>query len=212
METPIPGLYASPSEPLPFGRSLEIRAFLLRRPRGNLLLYSVTGLAASADAIERLGGISRHYLNHRHEAGFASHWVNAPIYMNAQERETFSGHYRPHETFSTRHTLDDDFEVIPIPGHTNGATAYLWDNGDHRALFTGDSICLIDGRWVAVMLGSSDRRAYIRSLELVRELDFDVLVPWVATRGQPYYEFTSRAESRRRIDAILERVRRGEDH
>jgi hypothetical protein len=36
------------------------------------------------------------------------------------------------ETFSGRHRLDDDFEVIPTPGHTSGATADLWDTGEHR--------------------------------------------------------------------------------
>ncbi|MBA3359674.1 MAG: hypothetical protein H0U20_09500 [Thermoleophilaceae bacterium] len=62
------------------------------------------------------------------------------------------------------------------------------------------------------MLDSSDRGTYIESLELLRELDFDVLVPWAATAGQPYFALTDRADARRRIDAILDRVRRGEDH
>jgi hypothetical protein len=40
MENVIPGLYTSTPEPLGFGPSLEIRAFLLQRERGNLLVYS----------------------------------------------------------------------------------------------------------------------------------------------------------------------------
>ncbi len=39
MDNVIPGLYASTPEPLGFGPSLEIRAFLLQRERGNLLVY-----------------------------------------------------------------------------------------------------------------------------------------------------------------------------
>jgi hypothetical protein len=62
------------------------------------------------------------------------------------------------------------------------------------------------------VLGSSDRAAYLQSLELIRELDFDVLVPWAATGGRPYHAVTSRVDARRRIDAILDRVGRGEDH
>jgi hypothetical protein len=42
IETPIEGLYASSPEALPFAPSIDIRAFLLRRERGNLLLYSVS--------------------------------------------------------------------------------------------------------------------------------------------------------------------------
>jgi glyoxylase-like metal-dependent hydrolase (beta-lactamase superfamily II) len=114
-------------------------------------------------------------------------------------------------TFSKRHVLDGDFEVIPTPGHTSGATAYLWDSGEHRLLFTGDTVYLHEGEWVAAVLDSSDRDRYIESLELIRGLDFDVLVPWAASAGQDYLAVTSREGARRRIDAILERVRSGSD-
>lgn len=67
---------------------------------------------------------------------------------------------------------------------------------------------LYDGDWVAAVLESSDRDAYMESLELIRELDFDVLLPWAASAGQPYHTVTSKAGAERRVDAILERVRR----
>jgi Metallo-beta-lactamase superfamily len=212
MESAIEGLDASTPEPLPFAPSLDIRAFLLRRDPGNLLIYSVTGLESDAPAIDDLGGISRQYLNHRHEAAFASDWVTAPLFVHENEREKVEQAHHVRGSFSRRHLLDDDFEVIPTPGHTSGATAYLWDSRRHRFLFTGDTIYLDEGEWVAAVLESSERGPYVESLELIRELDFDVLVPWAATGGQPYYEVTSQADARRRIDAILKRVRRGEDH
>jgi Metallo-beta-lactamase superfamily len=212
MESAIEGLYASAPEPLPFAPSLDIRAFLLRRDRGNVLIYSVSGLEPAMPAIEDLGGISRQYLNHRHEAMFASESVAAPLFVHENEREAVARTKHVRGTFSRRHMLDEDFEVIPIPGHTSGATAYLWDSGRHRFLFTGDTISFSEGEWVAAILGSSDRDPYIESLELIRELDFDVLVPWASTGGQPYHAVTSNADARRRIDAILERVRRGESH
>ena len=82
------------------------------------------------------------------------------------------------ETFSERATLDGDCEVIPIPGHTQGATAFLWDSGEHRCLFSGDSMYLHEGEWIAAVLeGSSDRGDYVKSLELIQSLEFDVLVP-----------------------------------
>jgi hypothetical protein len=212
METTIPGLYASAPEPLPFAPMLHARAFLLRRAHGNVLVYSVTDLDSDAAAFEDLGGVSRRYLNHRHEAGFISDSTTVPLFVHENERASVTERTHVRATFSKRHVLDDDFEVIPTPGHTSGATAYLWDNGEHRFLFTGDTVYLRDGEWVAAVLGSSAREPYIESLELIRELEFDVLVPWIATAGEPYYEVTSRAGIRRRIDAILERVRHGEDH
>ena len=71
MDTVFPGLYAAAPEALPLGPSLGIRAFLLQRDRGNLLVYSVGTLEADVHAIRDLGGISRQYLNHRHEAASA---------------------------------------------------------------------------------------------------------------------------------------------
>jgi glyoxylase-like metal-dependent hydrolase (beta-lactamase superfamily II) len=213
MEAVMPGLYASAPETLPFAPSLEIRVFLLERRHGNVLVYSVTGLDSSAPDIQRAGGIGRQYLNHRHEAMFASEAVVAPLFCHVEERESVAATTHVRATFSRRHTLDDDFEVIPTPGHTSGASAFLWDNGEHRFLFTGDTIYLRGDEWVAAVLeGSSDRAAYLRSLELMRELDFDVLVPWAAGAGEQPYSVVSRAGPRRRIDAIIERVRAGADH
>ena len=65
---------------------------------------------------------------------------------------------------------------------------------------------------MAVLEGTSDRAAYIDSLELLRGLEFDALVPWAAASGESPYTLTDPADTRRRIDAILARLRRGEDH
>jgi len=208
-ETTIHGLYASAPQELPFAPGVGIRAFVLRRDLGNLLIYSVA--APVFDAGEELGKISRHYLGHSHEAMFATELPTAPLFVHENERDSVAGKLHVRGTFSRGHMLDDDFEVIPIPGHTPGATAYLWDSGGHRMLFTGDSLYLDEGEWVAAVLDSSDRDSYVESLELLRELDFDVLVPWAATAGQPYFAITDSEDAGRRIGAILERVRAGED-
>ncbi|HZC13498.1 MAG TPA: hypothetical protein VE270_05705, partial [Thermoleophilaceae bacterium] len=129
METVIPRLHATSPEPLPFAPSLHARAFLLERERGNILIYSTTVLEADAAAIDDLGGIARHYLNHGHEAMFASDWIDAPMFVHENERDSVERSYGVRGTFSRRHLFEDDFEVIPTPGHTSGATAYLWDSG-----------------------------------------------------------------------------------
>lgn len=76
-------------------------------------------------------------------------------------------------------------------------------------LFTGDTILLRHAEWRGALLDSSERASYIASLELLRELDFDVLVPWAASTGEPYHAITSRADARCRIGAIIERLRNG---
>jgi hypothetical protein len=50
----------------------------------------------------------------------------------------------------------------------------------------------------------------MQSLELIRGLDFDFVVPGIAPAGEPYYEPVDKSEAERRIDEILERLRRGE--
>jgi Metallo-beta-lactamase superfamily len=209
LERVLPGFYALAPEPLGFRPSLDARAFLLQRGEGNLLIYSINRLAADAPAIDHLGRLSRWYLSHRHEARLASNPIEAPLFVHENERKSVEERIEVTGTFSTRHGLGYDFEVIPTPGRTSGATAYLWDSGVHRLLFTGDTIYLRDGEWVAAMLDSSERESYIESLELIRELQFDVLVPWIASAGGPFYAVTSEADARRRIDAILDSVRHG---
>jgi glyoxylase-like metal-dependent hydrolase (beta-lactamase superfamily II) len=202
---------------MPFGRSLEGRAFLLQRERGNVLVYSSPTLEPDAQAIEELGGITRHYLNHRHEASPSCDWVRstfgASLHCHENERAAVAETCTVDETFSERHLVDGDLEVIPTPGHTSGATAYLWTNGKQRCLFTGDTIMLRDGDWGVVLLeGTSDRDDYIASLELIHGLDFDLLMPGFGTSGLPFYAVTDKADRERRIDELLARVKGGESY
>jgi hypothetical protein len=133
MDTVISGLYASEPEPLGFGPSLEIRAFLLQREQGNLLIYRSAALEQDVEVVGDLGGISRQYLNHHHEASPACDWVantfGAPLHVHEDDAAAAAEICNVDATFSEHHKLDGDFEVIPIPGHTGGATAFLWDSG-----------------------------------------------------------------------------------
>ena len=215
MATITQDLYASAPHPLPFAPALDIRAFVLPRAAGNLLVYSSPTVADEASAVYELGGISDQYLNHSHEAGFGVDRVTdafgTRLLAHERERAAVEEHARVSETFTERSLVGDDFELIPTPGHTPGATAFLWDSGHRRYLFTGDTIYLAGGEWIAAVLGSSDRATYLDSLELLRVLEFDLLVPWAATGGQPYMAPTDPRDTRRRIDAIIARLRRGED-
>jgi glyoxylase-like metal-dependent hydrolase (beta-lactamase superfamily II) len=217
MDIVLPGVHASNPERLSFAPTIGVRAFLLRRAGGNLLVYSAPTVVGDAGEIDALGGVVRHYLGHWHEAGLGCDRVvarlKAPLSCHEDERPLVEKSCPVDATFAERHRLDDDFEVIPIPGHTGGSTAYLWDSGQRRCLFTADTVYLRDGEWVAAVLeGSSDRQAYLASLALLKELEFDVLIPWAATHGKPFHAATDRADAGRRLDAIIDRLRRGEDH
>ena len=216
MERVSPRLHASAPEALGFAANFEIRGFLLEREAGNLLVYRSASLEQERAEVEALGGLSRQYLNHWHEASAACDWVDqtfaAPLFCHEADAARVAESCKVSETFNERHLLDDDFEVIPTPGHTPGATVFLWDSGQHRVLFTGDTIYLSAGEWVAALLESSHRDTYLTSLELIRSLDFDLLVPSVGRSEQPYHATTEQADASRRINAILERLRAGDDH
>ncbi len=199
METVTPAMTATAPQPLPFAPSLVVRSYVLERSPGNLLVYGA-GVPAG------LGDVSARYLNHWHEAMFAGE-LDAPTLVHEDDRALAEERLSVDGTFAGRETLDGDFELIPIPGHTPGATAFLWEG----ALFTGDSIYLDGDEWVAALdVSGSDRERFLESLELVRELEYDLLVPWAAPAGHPGYASTDRVDARRRIDAIIARVRRGE--
>jgi hypothetical protein len=195
------GIRPSDPHPLPFAPDTHVRSFVLEREHGDLLVYGAPDPPA---------GATRHYLNHWHEAMFGDE-SGAPLFVNEHDREATEQHVEVAHVFSKRHVLDGDFEVIPTPGHTPGATAFLWDNGEQRLLFTGDTIYLRHGEWVTAVLDSSDRQAYVESLELMRELDFDVLVPWGASAGEQWYAETGRDDARRRLGALITHVRNGGD-
>ncbi len=108
--------------------------------------------------------------------------------------------------------LDKDLELFPrLDIHQ--ARHDSWDDGHHRYLFTGDFICFEGKRWRTVILGSSDREKSIESLEMVKELDFDVLVPWVTIKDEPlvYFLVENEYEKREQIQNIIDRVREGEN-
>ena len=209
LQSSIRGLYATPAAPLPFLRGVVVRSFVLEREQGNIIIYHSPGITAAAREILELGRPDRLLINHWHEAMYAAPDLDVPIFVHeddrAQTKLPIAG------TFSKRETVADNLEVIPTPGHTPGATMFLWDNGEHRLLFSGDSIWVQRGEWKAVLLGESDREAYLASLSRLMELDFDILVPWASEEGQPYSYGVTRSEAHKNLGRIVDRLKAGEN-
>jgi len=193
---------ASPPADLSFSKITQVRSFVLERPAGDLMVY--------AAATQPAADVTAQYLNHWHEIAVGG-TAHAPLLIHEADRAAAERTRPIDRVFRSRALVDDDFELIPIPGHTAGATAFLWDSGEHRYLFTGDSLYLNGDRWRVAVLEESDRAAYIKSLKLIAGLDFDVLVPWAASKGGPYFSETTPAATAERIGEIVERLERGEN-
>ncbi|MCB1077526.1 MAG: MBL fold metallo-hydrolase [Bauldia sp.] len=209
LQSSIRGLHATPTAPLPFLRGVVVRSFVLERARGNVIVYHSPGITAAAQEILRLGRPERLLVNHWHEAMFDPPYLDVPIFVHQHDRGRtdlpIAG------IFSKREKIADDLEIIPTPGHTSGATMFLWDNGERRVLFPGDSIWVEKGEWKAVLLGESDREAYIDSLSSLMDLDFDLLVPWASEEGRFHGYGITRAQARSKLQRIVDRLRAGED-
>jgi len=204
------GLLATPTARLPYQHDVILRSFVLERAEGNVIVYNSPGISSSAEAIRDLGGATRLLLNHEHEAMYGMPELEVPVFVHERDSAAVAGSLPVTGVFDRRQMIDHDLEVIPTPGHTPGTASFLWDNGSRRFLFTGDFIWIEHGDWKAVVLDGGLRSEYLDSLALVRELDFDVLVPWGVTEDGPSYGLVAgQAEIRHRVDAISDRVRAG---
>ena len=178
---------------------------------GSLLVYGTAKVADEVLAIADFG--VRHYLNHWHEADVAGQDALGALGARCSATtQTCQGGQDPRRGRNVRRAAmaGDDFEVIPIPGHTRGDRLSLGQRPPslpvHRRLGVSAR-----GEWVAAVLdraivpptskASSSSRARFRRAR-----------PWAASAGQPCHAVTDKGDARRRIDAILERVRQGDDH
>jgi glyoxylase-like metal-dependent hydrolase (beta-lactamase superfamily II) len=203
-DTTIEGLHPSAPAALSFSDAIQVRTFRLTRPQGDLLIYA----AAGADA----EGVTHQYLGHWHEAAEGGPATGADVFVHAGDAAETTSRLHVRGTFSHAFTLDDDFDAIPMPGHTPGSTAYLWRTGEHRVLFTADSLYPDpEGTWKVALLDSSDRAAYIESLERLAEIEFDVLAPWAAPTGHPGFVVTDPADARARVTEAVRRLRNGQN-
>lgn len=198
------GLFATPTAPLPYVKGGVVRSFLLEREQGNIIVYNSPGVTAVADEIKSMGKPDRLLLSHWHEEMYGVPGLDVPIHVNELDRAQAERSLPIAASFVGRQMIGDDLEIIPTPGHTPGTTTFLWDNGAHRFLFTGDWVTVEQGVWKAVLLGDSDRQDYLASIELLMELEFDFLVPWGNVAGQPYGFAVTRGEARAQLEQIAE--------
>lgn len=173
-------------------------SYLLQREQGNIFLPRMAKGATIADefdAIDEAGGIQSIYVTDYHFAGTGLQAVAERFAVDIQcsTVEAPKIHKRGLNKVSSfdfrRHQLEDDWEVIPTPGHTTGGVCFLWDAGGERYLFTGDFLYNAGHAWV---VGSKSLAKLEASLALIRSIDFTYLVgcgdeamgiPYLALRG-----------------------------
>lgn len=172
-------------------------SYLLCRPQGNIFLARMARSAkieAEYAEIEATGGIAKIYVTDRHFGGpnceAVSQRFGAPILYPEKEASHLADRgFSNARTFpNERHLVEPDLEVIPTPGHTTGGVCFLWTTPEGRFLFTGDFLYNAGASWI---VGSKTLSKVRDSLELIRGLDFDVLIGCGDEElGSPYLEMT----------------------
>ncbi len=124
--------------------SFGAHAFAIRRPargavQGNLMTDAPRWTRAVVAPLEAWGGLSDILLTHRDDVADAERYARhfgARVWIHEADRDA-----APFATDILRGDapmqLYPDLLAIPVPGHTEGSVAYLFDR---RCLFTGDSL------------------------------------------------------------------------
>ena len=157
-------------------------------------------------------------LTHAHldHAGAAHFWSERGVTLLAHRNTADAvaagdercGGYLYHKTFTPctiDETLDDGqrvqildmtVEVMHLPGHTMGCTAYLFEHDGRRIVVSGDVIgTLLDGHFGWSGSIDFDKEVYIESLRRFAKVDSDVMLPG---HGLIYFH-----EPRRRVEEAL---------
>ena len=114
-------------------------SYFVRRPAGNFMVDAPRWTKAVLTPIEAAGGLAEILLTHRDDIGDAERYARhfrARVSIHAADRAAapFADNI-----LAGREpvALAPDLLVIPLPGHTEGSVAYLYER---RYLFTGDSL------------------------------------------------------------------------
>ena len=114
-------------------------SFLAQCASGNFMIDSPRFARPVVEAITARGGLRGILLTHRDDVGdgklYAEHFgAEVWIHRRDRDRALFADHLI---TGREPVALADDLLAVPVPGHTKGSVAYLYDS---RCLFTGDSL------------------------------------------------------------------------
>jgi glyoxylase-like metal-dependent hydrolase (beta-lactamase superfamily II)/ferredoxin len=182
-------------------------SYLVRRDRGNVLVDSPRAASPLVRRITELGGVGRMLLTHRDDVADHARFAELFGCERVIHKKEVSASTRDVETqlaIDEPMRLDDDFEAIPVPGHTRGSLAFLYRR---RYLFTGDHL------WWSPNLKTLnasrsvcwyDWDLQIRSMERLLDYSFEWVLPGHGWRYRAASEVVMRGE----LERLIQRMRR----
>ena len=186
--------------------------YLLRRPEGNTLIYSISD-ERDLDAIEELGGVEHQLLSHRDESGPILNAVrdrfDSKLCCGVLEVPAISADAAVDVAFEADDMSLGEIEIIHTPGHTDGSVCFFYRSPHGKSyLFPGDTFFRNEGQWSIFVIeqAGGSYAELARSLERLRELDPDVVL-CSAFVGEEALVEPKAGEWAQAIDARLERMR-----
>ena len=120
-------------------KSFGGNSYYLQHAEGNWLIDSPRYLKHLVDAFERMGGLRYIFLTHEDDVADASRYAKRFGATRIIHRADLAALPEAEWIIDGRGpvSVSKQFQIIPVPGHTSGSMALLYDD---RYLFTGDHL------------------------------------------------------------------------
>lgn len=159
-------------------KSFGANSYFVQHPEGNWLIDSPRYLKHLVDAFKDLGGIRYIFLSHEDDVADASRYAKTfgatRIIHRADIRALPDAEWVVEGEATVQ--VGDDLKIIPVPGHTQGSMALLYNN---RFLFTGDHLWWDPHKeeleTPSVLIW--DEMQLLQSLLRLREVTFEWVLP-----------------------------------
>ena len=174
-------------------KSFGANSYLIHHPEGNWLIDSPRYIKHLVDAFERIGGLRYIFLTHEDDVADAARYAarfGATRIIHRADAEAMPDAEWIVDGLETV-SLAPQFDLMPVPGHTPGSSALLYDR---RFLFTGDHLWWDPDRR---LLEAPQRlvwrsRAMLQSIEKLLGYPFEWVLPGHGDRVHlPQAEMTS---------------------
>jgi glyoxylase-like metal-dependent hydrolase (beta-lactamase superfamily II)/ferredoxin len=189
-------------------KSFGGNSYVLQHARGNWLIDSPRYIKHLVDAFERMGGIRYIFLTHEDDVADAARYAKRFGATRVIHRADLAA--VPNAEWIVEGgepiVVFEDIHIIPVPGHTPGSMALLYDS---RYLFTGDHVW-----WDRERNRLDIPKVYVsnqRDLERSTEKLLDVSFEWVLP-GHGDRMHGSREQMRREVERLVHRIQRSVNH
>ena len=183
-------------------KSFGASSYLVRRPEGNVLVDSPRAAGPLLARVAEMGGIRQMFLSHRDDVADHARFrarFGCECIAHRLERLPVEREIEDHDPV----WLAPDLLAIPVPGHTRGSTALLYDE---TYLFTGDHLWWSEARG---RLHASRSVCWYSWPEQTRSMErlLDFRFEWVLPGHGRRYRAASAAAMRAELEELASAMR-----